>query len=32
VNSVIRQGLEKGLPIMNLMENWDFLVGERVCA
>jgi hypothetical protein len=27
VNSVIRQGLERGLPIMTLMENWDFLVG-----
>lgn len=25
VNSVLRQGLEKGLPITNLMENWDFL-------
>eukprot|EP00197_Chlamydomonas_leiostraca_P012021 CAMPEP_0202861128 /NCGR_PEP_ID=MMETSP1391-20130828/2625_1 /ASSEMBLY_ACC=CAM_ASM_000867 /TAXON_ID=1034604 /ORGANISM="Chlamydomonas leiostraca, Strain SAG 11-49" /LENGTH=1424 /DNA_ID=CAMNT_0049540457 /DNA_START=102 /DNA_END=4376 /DNA_ORIENTATION=+ len=25
VNSVLRQGLEKGLPISNLMENWDFL-------
>lgn len=25
VNGVLRQGLEKGLPITNLMENWDFL-------
>ncbi|PNW84960.1 hypothetical protein CHLRE_03g165750v5 [Chlamydomonas reinhardtii] len=25
VNNVLRQGLEKGLPISNLMENWDFL-------
>ncbi|GIL99158.1 hypothetical protein Vretimale_4372 [Volvox reticuliferus] len=25
VNNVLRQGLEKGLPINNLMENWDFL-------
>ncbi|KXZ56345.1 hypothetical protein GPECTOR_1g305 [Gonium pectorale] len=25
VNNVLRQGLEKGLPIGNLMENWDFL-------
>jgi hypothetical protein len=25
VNGVLRQGLEKGLPIVNLMENWDFL-------
>ena len=22
---MLRQGLEKGLPIPNLMENWDFL-------
>ena len=25
VNNVLRQGLEKGLAINNLMENWDFL-------
>lgn len=25
VNNVLRQGLAKGLPISNLMENWDFL-------
>jgi DNA-directed RNA polymerase III subunit RPC1 len=25
VNNVLRQGLEKGLAITNLMENWDFL-------
>ncbi|KAJ9527506.1 hypothetical protein QJQ45_025764, partial [Haematococcus lacustris] len=25
VNNVLRSGLEKGLPITNLMENWDFL-------
>ncbi|PSC73949.1 DNA-directed RNA polymerase III subunit rpc1-like isoform X2 [Micractinium conductrix] len=25
VNNILRQGLEKGLPIVNLMENWDFL-------
>ena len=25
VNNVLRQGLEKGLTINNLMENWDFL-------
>ncbi|KAF8067125.1 DNA-directed RNA polymerase III subunit RPC1 [Scenedesmus sp. PABB004] len=25
VNNVLRQGLEKGLPINTLMENWDFL-------
>jgi DNA-directed RNA polymerase III subunit RPC1 len=25
VNNVLRQGLEKGLAIANLMENWDFL-------
>ena len=25
VNNVLRQGLEKGSPINNLMENWDFL-------
>ena len=25
VNNVLRQGLEKGLAIVNLMENWDFL-------
>ncbi len=31
VNSVLRQGLEKGLPITNLMENWDFLQAS-VCA
>ena len=35
VNNVLRQGLEKGLPISNLMENWDFLQvrssGGRVC-
>jgi hypothetical protein len=25
VNNILRQGIEKGLPIVNLMENWDFL-------
>jgi DNA-directed RNA polymerase III subunit RPC1 len=25
VNNVLRQGLAMGLPIQNLMENWDFL-------
>ncbi|KAF5838068.1 hypothetical protein DUNSADRAFT_3438 [Dunaliella salina] len=30
VNGVLRQGLEKGLPITNLMENWDFL--QTQCA
>eukprot|EP00898_Chlorokybus_atmophyticus_P005611 jgi/Chlat1/6050/Chrsp4S06335 len=25
VNNILRQGLEKGLAITNLMENWDFL-------
>eukprot|EP00897_Mesotaenium_endlicherianum_P003119 jgi/Mesen1/2835/ME000174S02093 len=25
VNNILRMGLEKGLAIMNLMENWDFL-------
>jgi DNA-directed RNA polymerase III subunit RPC1 len=25
VNNVLRQGLEKGLAIMNFMEQWDFL-------
>lgn len=25
VNNILRQGLEKGLPIVNLEENWDFL-------
>ena len=25
VNNVLRQGLDKGLAITNLMENWDFL-------
>lgn len=25
VNNILRQGLEKGLPVQNLMENWDFL-------
>ena len=22
---MLRQGLERGLPVQNLMENWDFL-------
>jgi len=30
VNNVLRQGLEKGLAINNLMENWDFL--QLQCA
>jgi DNA-directed RNA polymerase III subunit RPC1 len=30
VNNVLRQGLEKGLAITNLMENWDFL--QLQCA
>ncbi len=25
VNNILRQGLEKGLPISNIAENWDFL-------
>ena len=25
MNNILRQGLEKGLPIVNLEENWDFL-------
>jgi hypothetical protein len=25
VNNGLRHGLEKGLPIVSLMENWDFL-------
>ncbi|KAK3261073.1 hypothetical protein CYMTET_30006, partial [Cymbomonas tetramitiformis] len=25
VNNILRQGLEKGLPIVNFMEQWDFL-------
>ena len=30
VNNVLRQGIEKGLAINNLMENWDFL--QLQCA
>lgn len=30
VNNVVRQGVEKGLAISNLMENWDFL--QMQCA
>ena len=25
VNNVLRQGIEKGQPVVNLMENWDYL-------
>ena len=27
---MLRQGLERGLPVQNLMENWDFLQVEGV--
>ncbi|KAK9819626.1 hypothetical protein WJX72_000381 [[Myrmecia] bisecta] len=30
VNNILRQGLEKGLPVANLMENYDFL--QMQCA
>ena len=28
---MLRQGLERGLPVQNLMENWDFLQVQGGC-
>ena len=25
VNNVLRQGMDKGMPVVNIMENWDYL-------
>lgn len=30
MNNALRQGLEKGVPIHNVMENWEFL--QMQCA
>ena len=29
INNILRAGVDKGLPIVNLMENWDFLQVRR---